>query len=501
MQDIAQNHGYWNATAPLTDFAPLTGEIDVDIAIVGGGIVGMTTARLLKDRGLRVAVVEALRVGRQVTGKSTAKVTSQHRLIYDEMASSFGSERAQLYAEAQQWGVEAIRDLVERFVIDCDLTSVDAYTYTLDVEMVPKIEAETERARAFGLPATMVRMADLPFDIRAAIRFENQAHFHPVKYIVGLARSVDGDGCHVFENSRVIDWSPTRIETSHGSVAARHIVMATHLPLGQVGLYYSRAYPYAEPAVAAKIRRVPSGMFISAEQPTHSIRTHRSGDGSVYAIVIGSSFKPGHVDEERERFEEIERWLSENFDAETIEYRWVNEDYRPMDGAPFVGWSSSITGERYLVATGFNAWGISNGTAAGKMLASLATGTESPWLQLFDATRIRPLAGASEFVKENVHVATHLAKGYLATRPKSSDELKRGQAAILEIKGDRCAAYRDEDGSLHTVSAMCTHMGCIVGWNETDRSWDCPCHGSRFTLEGHVLHGPATRPLGSGIKT
>jgi glycine/D-amino acid oxidase-like deaminating enzyme/nitrite reductase/ring-hydroxylating ferredoxin subunit len=498
MTSLPQDRTYWNATAEAPDFPRLSGDISVDIAIVGGGIVGITTARLLKERGLTVAVVEARRVGRQVTGKSTAKVSSQHGLIYQTLERKFGQERARLYGEAQETAIRKIRQLASRYGIDCDLEGKAAYTYTRDEEHVSEIEKEVEVAQRLGLPATLVRETGLPFDVLAAIRFDDQAQFHPTRYVAGLARTIPGDGSHVFEQSRAVDWEPTRVVTDQGTIIARHVVMATHLPLGQIGGYYARAYPRAEPVVAARIKRVPDGMYLNVEQPSHSLRTHRDASGEVYGVVAGTSFKPGHTDEERQYFGDIERWLAENFDAGPVEYRWVNEDYTSMDGAPFIGWSSSV-GEGYLVATGFNAWGISNGTAAGMILADLAEGRENPWADLFDATRVKPVAGGPKFVKENLEVAAHLVTGYLSRRPKSFDELAPGDAAIMEIDGKRVAAFKDEQGIVHAVSAACTHMGCIVGWNETDRTWDCPCHGSRFELSGEVIHGPATRPLGTPI--
>jgi Rieske Fe-S protein len=238
-------------------------------------------------------------------------------------------------------------------------------------------------------------------------------------------------------------------------------------------------------------------MYKNAEKPGHSIRTHRSG-GHTWGIVAGTNFKPGHPDDEQEYIREIEEWLTTNFDAGPVEYRWINEDYTPMDSAPFIGWSSK-TGDGYFVATGFDAWGISNGTVAGMIIADLATGKENPWLEVFDASRVKPVAGAKEFAKENLDVAAHLVSGYLSRKPKSYDELAPGDAAIMKIDGENVAAFKDEQGKVHAVSAVCTHMGCLVGWNETDRTWDCPCHGSRFELSGEVIHGPATQPLGSKI--
>lgn len=496
MPDHLQDRTYWNATAAAPPFPQLYGNLNVDAAIIGGGIVGITTARLLKDRGVTAAVIEARKVGRQVTGKSTAKMTSQHNIIYQTLERKFGEARARLYAEAQETAIRTIQGLAAAHAIDCDIEPKAAYTYTRDEKYVSQLDKEVETARRLGLPATLVKETDLPFDVLAAMRFDGQAQFHPTKYVAGLAATIPGEGCHVFENSRAVDYGPTRVVTDQGTVTARHVVMATHLPLGQVGGYYAMAYPYAEPVIAARIRRIPDGMYINAEEPRHSIRTHRHDNGDVYGIVAGTSFKPGHTDEERKYFDDIERWLVDNFDAGPVEYRWVNEDYRSMDNAPFVGWSSS-TGAAYLVATGFSAWGISNGTAAGMVIADLIMGRDNRWLEIFDAKRVKPLAGGPRFVKENAEVAAHLVSGYLSRKLKSFDELAPGEAAIMKVDGENVAAFRDEQGRVHAVSAACSHMGCIVGWNETDRTWDCPCHGSRFELSGEVIHGPATRPLGS----
>jgi glycine/D-amino acid oxidase-like deaminating enzyme/nitrite reductase/ring-hydroxylating ferredoxin subunit len=498
MAQQSKDGSYWNATAQAPNFPQLPGNLSVEIAIIGGGIVGVTTARLLKDLGVTVAVIEARKVGRQVTGKSTAKVTSQHSVIYQTLEQKFGEDRARLYAEAQQAGIEKIRSLTSQHSIDCDLDSVPAYVYTRDQEKVSTIEKEAEITRRLGLPATMVRDTGLPFDVASAMRFDNQAQIHPTKYVAGLAETIPGDGCHVFERSRAVEWEPTRVVTDSGTITAKHVVMATHLPLGQIGGYYAEAHPYAEPVLAAKIERALPGMFISLEDPSHSIRTHKGADGKVYAISGGASFKPGHVEQERESRAEMERWLTENFDVGPIEYRWINEDYSSVDGAPFVGWSSSGS-ERYLVATGFKAWGITNGTAAGMMLADLATGKSNRWLELFDATRVKPVAGAAKFVQENIGVAKDLISGYLASKPDSFAELQPGNAAILKIEGHNVAAFKDEKGNVHAVSAVCSHMGCLAGWNETDQTWDCPCHGSRFDLAGEVIHGPAVKPLGTPI--
>ncbi len=495
MPDPERNRSYWFDTAPRSAFPRLQGKIEVDVAIVGGGMVGINTARLLKDQGMSVAVVEAREVGGEVTGKSTAKITSQHNISYTKIAGKFGEEGARLYGEANEAGLARIRSLADEHGLYCDLETRPAFTFTREDAHVREIEEEAGLAIRLGLPASMTRETGLPFDVRAAMRWDNQAQFHPVKYVAGLAATVAGDGCHVFEASRVIDWDPDRIATAEGEVKAKHVVMATHMPLGQVGFFYAEAYPHIHPVIMGKAERarVPEGMYISVETPRHSVRGHRDGDGQDWLIFAGPAFKAGHVDEERANFADLERFAMDNFGVRP-DYRWTNEDYTPMDGAPFIGWSSSLPNP-YLVATGFNAWGITNGMAAAILIADILAGRTNAWLQLYDATRVKPIAGAREFARGNADVASHLVGGYMASKPKDFAALAPGDAAILKVDGETIAAFKDEQGRIHAVSAACTHMGCLVGWNETDRSWDCPCHGSRFTLSGEVMHGPAVKPL------
>lgn len=490
----AQNRRtYWEDTCSPDSFPALNGDLDVDVAIVGGGIVGIAAARMIKDAGMTAAVVEARRVGQGVSGKATAKVTSQHGLRYRTIEKKFGEDKARLYADAQETGLRRIVELSRTYGFDADIETVPAYVYTREEGHVEEIEKEVELARRLGLPASVTRDTGLPFDVKAAMRWDDQAQFHPIKFVAGLAQTITGDGSHVFENSRVTDWDPKRVVTDRGTVRARHVVMATNLPIGQVGMFYATNYPMAEPVIAAPLREALPGYYIGVEESEHSIRTHRS-NGRIHAVCAGSHFKPGHTDDEQEYFADLEKWLKGGFEADAVDYRWANEDYSPMDSAPFIGWSSD-SDDAYLVATGFAAWGFTNGMAAGMIIADLAAGKENRWIDLFDAKRVKPLASAKEFVKENTHVAKELVGGYVSPKPKSVDDLAGGEAAIIKIDGDEVAAFRDENGSLHKVSAVCTHMGCVVGWNPIDRTWDCPCHGSRFDLSGEVLNGPAVLPL------
>jgi len=492
---MPRHESYWNATAPASSFPALTGEIEADVAIVGGGIVGVSTARMLKDRGLTVALVEARRVGEEVTGKSTAKVTSQHNIAYTTIKRKFGEKGARLYADANETGLRTIRETAAHYGIDCNLETAPAFVFTQDEDEVSAIEAEAKLAGALGLPASLTDDPGLPFAVRRAMRWDDQAKFHPVKYVKGLAATIPGDGCHVFEGSRVVDWDPDRIATDAGTVRAKHVVMATHLPLGQIGLFYAEAHPHMDPVIMGRVDpgRAPEGMFINVERPRRSFRTHRDDEGQLWMIFVGSNHKLGDTEAGIDNIDELAAFASRTFGVEA-EYKWTNEDYGPIDQVPFVGWSSAMR-PGYLVATGLNAWGFTNGTAAAILIADMVAGRDNPWLELYDATRIKPIAGGAEFVKGNAQVAADLVGGYLSRKPHDFDALKPGEGAVLKVDGSNVAAFRDEAGRVHACSAVCTHMGCLVGWNATDRTWDCPCHGSRFALDGSVIHGPAVAAL------
>lgn len=491
---------YWIETASPPAFPALSGAIAVDVAVVGGGLVGVVAARLLKDEGLSVALIEGARFGQGVTGRSTAKITSQHNLKYTKLKGKFGIDGARTYAEANEAGLQRLLALAAEHGVDADIEAKPAYTYTTRDEHVGEIEEEAELARSLGFPASLTREAGLPFAVRVAMKWDDQAQFHPVKFVAGLAATIPGTNCHAFENSRVTDWDDDRVTTAAGTVRARHVIMATHLPLGQVGAYYAKTVPHMHAVIAgpAGPGPVPDGMYISVEQPRHSLRSHRAAGGPAHLVFTGPGFKPGQAEDERDAFAEIERFARAHF-AVTAQHRWTNEDYTPVDGRPYVGCSSRRAGGM-LVATGFDAWGISCGAAAAMMLADMIAGRDNPWLDLFDASRLDVVHGAAPAAKAGVEVAAHLIGGYLSRRPRDADALAPGQAAVIKADGETLAAYRADSGELHLVSAACSHMGCIVGWNQTDRTWDCPCHGSRFAPDGRVLHGPATTPLDNGAE-
>ena len=495
MPAAAHDRCYWTETArPAPSHPAVRGDQRVDVAVIGGGIVGVVAARLLKDRGHTVAVIEAEGVGHGVTGRSTAKVTAQHTLFLQRIEGQHSAEAARAYADANRAGAALIGELVRRHGLQCDHEPADSYVYATTPEGVEQLEAERAAAERAGLAMEIVAECGLPYPVTAALRLAGQAQFQPADFTAALAGTIPGDGSFVFESSRATDWSESSVTTETGTITARHVIMATHLPLGQVGMFYAHTHPHMHAVMAVPVEegRAPAGMHISAEEPKRSLRCHRAADGTTVLILTGPTFRHGDREAEEQGFRELEGFAREHFGYAGGGWRWSNEDYAPRDGLPYVGWSGAA-GESLLVATGFDAWGLSNGAAAGRTLADLCEGRGNAWAPVFDASR-HSLKGLGQLIKDSAAVATDLIGGKLRSLP-GVDDAPLEEGALLEIDGNKAGIYRDADGALRAVSVTCSHMGCPLGWNPIDRTWDCPCHGSRFAAAGRVIHGPAVTAL------
>ena len=387
-----------------------------------------------------------------------------------------------------------IGDLAATHGLACDLAPADSYVYATTPDAIEQLEAERAAAERAGLTMEIVAEAGLPYPVAAALRLAGQAQFQPADFVAGLAATLPGEGSAVYESSRATDWDETRVTTDGGTVTARRVIMATHLPLGQVGMFYAHTHPHmhAVMAVPVEAERTPAGMYISVEEPKRSLRRHRGASGETVLILTGPRFKHGKPDEEAQAFDELEGFAREHFGWTGGGWRWSNEDYAPRDGLPYVGWAGAA-GQSLLVATGFDAWGLSNGAAASQMLADLCEDRDNAWAGLFDASR-HSLKGLGKFAHDQAEVAKDLVGGHLRSYP-DADEPSLEEGRIVKIDGTKAGIYRDAGGQLQAVSAACTHMGCALGWNPVDRTWDCPCHGSRFAADGAVVHGPAVAPL------
>ncbi|MDT8386208.1 MAG: FAD-dependent oxidoreductase [Thiogranum sp.] len=497
MDEAVNRSSFWNATGTPTDYPALAGAASADVAVIGAGMVGVTLADRLKRAGKTVVLIEAQRVATQATGRSTAKLTALHGLTYSRITDRHGPEAAQAYARANLEALEYVATRVAETGIECALERTTAYTYSANGESVPQLRREVQAAQRAGLAAHYVEEAPLPTPLVGAVRLEQQIQFHPQRYLAGLAAQIEGGGSRVFENTRAIEveeGNPCRVLTDVGTVTAARVVLTTHLPFMDRGLFFAKAFPRRHVVLAARIpdERVPDGMFLCSDSGGISVRAFRDEQGAIL-IATHTGERPGHHPAEQ-RYRELEHKIREQYQPDQILNCWSNEDYMSMDGMPFVGRMPAT--EQVFLATGFSAWGLSGGTAAANLLADILLNQRNPLSRHWRADRWTLRRSGGEFLSTNLHTLREMvADRFMALKAPSAGELANGEGGLVRHHGHLRAAWRNAAGELRTYSPYCTHLRCVLAWNGIDRVWECPCHGSRFDHEGRAVHGPARRDL------
>ena len=492
---------YWLASAFMTNYPALEEDITVDIAIVGGGLAGIQCAYQLEKEGFKIAVLEATHIGHGASGHTTAKITSQHSLIYDKIQNQLGSELAKQYATANETAIHEIKKIAEENNIDCEYISQSSFVYTQQDEYLQKIHDEVKAASSLGIKASYIENIPFPIPIKGAVRFDNQAQFHPLKYLFSLAEIIHNKGVQIYEQTRIVDIEESDnyvIVTSHGKkITAEKVIIASHYPFyNKHGMYFARIYTSRTYIVGIRAKeKYPGGMYINAEKPTRSLR-HQNIPGGELILVVGDEHKTGQGEDMNRHYGALIDFASEVFTIEDVPFRWSTQDCMTLDGIPYIGKFTSNTPNLY-VATGFQKWGMTNSTVSSLILKDLIIKGESPWQDVYDPSRKTIAASTKNFIVQNADVAKHLVKGKLSSLDKDID-IQNGEGKVLEIDGNRVGAYRDEEGKLYLVNTTCTHMGCELNWNSAERSWDCPCHGSRFSYQGEILEGPSVSPLKVG---
>ncbi|WP_058301154.1 FAD-dependent oxidoreductase [Gorillibacterium timonense] len=489
---------YWLASADIPEYPALTETIETEIAVIGGGITGITTAYLLAKEGRTVVLATSGRLIGGTTGYTTAKVTAQHDLIYDDSIRQFGTEKAGLHYRANQGALEFMRSLVEQEAIACDWASEAAYVYATTASGAEKIRKEYEAYEKLAIPGAVVAELPLPVSIQNAIEMKDQARFHPVPYLVHLVKEFVRLGGRVFEHTMVDtveEGEPTRAKIRDGvEIVCRDLVSCAHFPVFESGFYFARLHAETSYVLAARVPgELLPGMYISADEPKRSVRSVEYG-GERLLLIGGESHKTGQSSCTIKHYEALEAWARERFGAEEFPYRWSSNDFVTTDKLPYIGRIGTGKSHGY-VATGFRKWGMTTGTAAALLLRDMLTGRSNPYEELYSPSRFQLNPDAKTILVEGADVAGHLIAGKLEWLSKKTRDLGMDEGALLRIDGKKTAAYRDPEGRLHLVDATCTHMGCEVEWNDADRTWDCPCHGSRYDYRGEVIEGPATRPL------
>ncbi|MCL6584900.1 MAG: FAD-dependent oxidoreductase [Anoxybacillus sp.] len=489
---------YWRTSTVLPSFSPLTENIHVDTVIVGGGISGITTAYLLANAGVDVALIEADRLLNGTTGHTTAKVTAQHDLIYDELLHHLGAEKARMYYDACTESMQWIKTTVEAQRIDCDWKEEEAYIYSTIDDSLHKLINEWKAYEKLGIAGAVKETMPLSMPIRAALVMKNQAQFHPLKYLQKLVEIILQKGGKIYEQTPAADVEQgetlTVITRQHKRLTCRHLVVCSHFPFYDGGFYFSRMYAERSYVLAVQSdKKYPGGMYLSADEPKRSIRSVNTANGELL-LIGGESHKTGQGIPTIEHYGALRSFASELFPVTAIPYRWSAQDLTTLDKVPYIGHMTANTPNVY-VATGYRKWGMTNGTVAGLLLSDLILGRDNRYSELYTPSRFYADPSVKHFIIQNTDVAKHLVEGKIEVIVRTPDDLANGEGAVVLVNNKRAGAYKDQNGTLFLVDTTCTHLGCEVEWNSGDRTWDCPCHGSRFSVHGDVIEGPAQQPL------
>jgi glycine/D-amino acid oxidase-like deaminating enzyme/nitrite reductase/ring-hydroxylating ferredoxin subunit len=489
------------ATSAISSRPALKEDARANVCVVGAGIAGMTTAYLLARAGKTVIVIDDGPIGGGMTGRTTAHLVTALDDRYFELERLHGEEGARLAAESHAAAIDQVEHIVRSEKIDCEFERLDGYLFVPPGDAKKILDRELEAAHRAGLTdLEIVERAPIEsYDTGPALRFPQQAQFHPLKYLAGLAVAIERDRGKIFTGthaSKIEGGETARIETANGAVVtADAVVVATNTPVNDLIEIHTKQSGYLTYVIGA---RVPTGsvtraLFWDTPDPYHYVRVESVDDHDVL-ILGGEDHKSGQKDDANVRFAALERWSRTRFPMiEQIEYRWSGEVMEPIDGLAFIG-RNPLDHDNVYIATGDSGNGMTHGTIAGMLITDLILGKENPWAKLYDPAR-KTLRAAKEFLKENINVAEQLVDLLTPGEVASEAEIAPGSGRVIRRGLKKIAVYKDDSGTVHQLSAVCRHLGCIVDWNSLEQSWDCPCHGSRYDARGKVIMGPANSDL------
>jgi glycine/D-amino acid oxidase-like deaminating enzyme/nitrite reductase/ring-hydroxylating ferredoxin subunit len=498
-QQSGSTRSVWVGTA-LPQCTPLEGPTHADVCVIGAGIAGLTTAYCLARAGRKVLVLEAGSIGGGESGRTTAHLSNALDDRYSVLEQIHGAEAARLAAQSHTAAIDRIERIVNEERIECAFRRLDGYLFRGRNDTSDVLNDELAAASRAGLDVVLTATSMLPgLDVGNALLFANQAQFHPLKYLAGVARAVIAVGGRICTGTRVRkveDGAPARVITANGHmIAAESVVVATNSPISDRLSIHTKQAAYRTYAIALAAERggVPEALLWDTEDPYHYVRTYIEEGGRSILIVGGEDHKTGQSDNPDARFASLESWTREFFPwAGALVYRWSGQVIEPVDHLAFIGRDPHT--KHVYIATGDSGHGMTHGTIAGMLITDLILGGTSPWERLYAPNR-KSIAAIGTYAKENLNVVGRFAEYITRGDVADVSAILPGSGAVIRRGAKKLAVYRAEDGSVHASAAVCTHAGCLVRWNKLERSWDCPCHGSRFQPDGEVISGPARAPL------
>ena len=499
--DSGSTQSIWMTSADVPQCDPLGDNVEADVCIVGAGIAGMTTAYLLARSGKKVIVLDDGPIAGGETGRTTAHLVWALDDFYSEIEKMHGAGGARIAAESHMAAVDRIEAIVGEERIACEFERVDGYWFAEDESGAKELDEEAEAAKRAGARGVerLTQIPGVPFKTAAALRFANQAQFHPVRYMAGLARAIQRDGGRIFCGSHVaeLEKRPRRphVKTSDGrTVTADAIVFATNSPVNDWVTIHTKQAAYRTYVIGMRLPAgaVPRGLYWDNLDPYHYVRLATDSAGETL-VVGGQDHKTGQADDQEKRFAALVSWTRERFPmVGEVTHRWSGQIIEPNDYMAFIGRNPG--NENIFIATGDSGNGMTHGTIAGMLITDLIVGRENSWAKLYDPSRIS-LRATPEFLRENLNVAAQYRDYVTPGEISRIEELPRESGAVMRDGPKKIAVYKDDTGAVHMKSAVCPHLYCIVDWNDTEKTWDCPCHGSRFDRTGTVINGPAISNL------
>lgn len=491
---------------PKIDYPSLNKNINVDVLIIGAGITGIAAACKLMDSDKTIAVIDSKQVGSGTTGYSTANLYTLTQVFISVLKRKFDEAVINKVLASRNYAINYIENNIIAHKIDCQFTRRPLYLFASNKESNRLLSKEVASLLKAGVninPISMPHEFSIPIHYTQAAVLPSQARFNPLCYLKALAKLLAENYVEIYENTAAIKIiekkdSVTVYTDQNHIIKAKKVIVATHIPKG-INKTHFLAYPYRSYAIAVKLNQdeYPMGHFWDLGNPFYSISTHNIGSSKLnFMIFSGHHHKTAHPQHNHQgHYDALKKYILRYFDVRSFEYRWSAQHYQSADGLPYIGLASHSAQHTYI-STAYHTDGLVYGTVGGIILADLLLNKQNPWASIYNSNRFTPWASGRKFIKENTEVLCDYVKGHLdAIEGKTLENIPSNKGVIIKIKNKKCAVYRDANSKLHIVSAICPHMYCVVKWNDAEKSWDCPCHGSRFTVEGNVIEGPALTPL------